>query len=274
MSFSGVTVLPSPGSLCSTFMKRLLILLALLSLHSASGQLPPELGKPVVPTIKDSYDLRRYLAGTTWTWCWKSDGSNGSEITFTADGKVKHNAFNAKYTVRSLTDVDLQWNGQVAKLHFDRTNYVRFTGEDFGKARTLYGTIRPAGSTASVEELTIAAFSAAPKPTPTPAPAVASSTPKPSPTPAAPSTAGRTTYFGNTNAGGAPKTSVADPAIERDLDALSAKYTEAVAPLNKRLQADLAPLLKRAEQAGDTVTAAKIKKLAASLDAVLKDDAQ
>lgn len=89
------------------------------------------------PHIDGGDALRKFLVGTTWSW--EPDGMSRSEVTFFPDGTVHHNAFLAKFMVRSKDEVDLQLGEHnVAKWKFD-SSYSHYSGTDFGGGRRLHG---------------------------------------------------------------------------------------------------------------------------------------
>lgn len=89
------------------------------------------------PKIAGGDDLRKFLIGTTWSW--EPDGKSRSEVTFFADGTVHHNAFLAKFMVRSRYDVELQLGDKrIAKWRLD-SSFSSYTGTDFGGMVRLHG---------------------------------------------------------------------------------------------------------------------------------------
>ena len=115
--------------------------------RTTSGQSSTASATVSPPASRD--DLRRYLVGSTWSW--EPEGKSRSEVTFFADGTVHHNAFQARFNVRSASEVELVLGDhRVAKWKFDATS-THYSGTDFGGDVHLHGELVSRPPTAAVD---------------------------------------------------------------------------------------------------------------------------
>lgn len=102
---------------------------------------PPPAQTPT--QVPSDGDLRQKLVGTTWSW--ERDKVH-QKFSFLTDGTVKHDAFVARFVVKSPTKIELQLRDRSATLTFNPP-CTRFEGTDFNGKQLIHGQRMDAAAT-------------------------------------------------------------------------------------------------------------------------------